>query len=102
MPGPEPAPGSEQITRICTIAGWFEFGLAAVQIGGSARGYPAGSRRDRPVMGPVRDRPDLYFYTAPPRDDYPHNAADRVEYRSMTDIGMPFGQPLQMQEVGCV
>jgi hypothetical protein len=38
MPGPEPAPGSEQITRICTIAGWFEFGRAAVQIGGSRSG----------------------------------------------------------------
>jgi hypothetical protein len=32
----------------------------------------------------------------------PHNAADRVGYRCMTGIGMPFGRPLQMQEAGCV
>jgi hypothetical protein len=37
MPGPGPAPGSEQITRICIIVGWSEFGRAAVQIGGYVR-----------------------------------------------------------------
>jgi DNA-binding CsgD family transcriptional regulator len=30
-----PAPGSELITRICTIADWFELGRTAAQIGGA-------------------------------------------------------------------
>jgi hypothetical protein len=45
--------------------------------------------------------PTCILYSAA-RDDYPHNAADRVEYRCMTGIGMPFEQPLQKQEAGCV
>ena len=77
MPGRGPAPGSEQITRICTIAGWFEFGLAAVQIGGSAHGYPAGFASRPPgygqrATGPtcifIQRRPEMIIRIMPPTE----------------------------------
>ena len=56
MPGRGPAPGSEQITRICIIAGWFEFGRGAVQIGGSrARAATSDRHAARPVFRNVSD-----------------------------------------------
>jgi len=49
------------------------------------------------LIGPtfifIQRRPEMIIRIMP---------AGRVGYRCMTGIGMPFGQPLQMQEAGCV
>lgn len=42
------------------------------QIGGSARGYPAGFASPTARSCPRAVSPDLYFYAAAPRDERPH------------------------------